>query len=127
VGGVTTAPDAREPRDRLLTAPATAPRRHTVRVLVQADRHHVARRLPPGLATTDATDDGRLRLEVEELGWVPALLAWIDRPFVVEEPDALRGHVRALAERLLQSADEPGTAAATAGPDGRDRPPRRRR
>lgn len=62
-------------------------------------------------------------MEVEELAWVPSLLAWIDRPFVVEEPDALRVHVRALAERLLESAREPGTGAATGGPGGREGPP----
>ena len=36
-------------------------------------------------------------------GFLP-LLAWIDRPFVIEEPAALRDHVQALAERLLRSA-----------------------
>ncbi|GAA1844637.1 hypothetical protein GCM10009836_25130 [Pseudonocardia ailaonensis] len=39
---------------------------------------------------------------------MPALLlAWIDRPFVVEEPDALRDHVRALAARLTRAAATP--------------------
>ncbi|AEA24483.1 helix-turn-helix transcriptional regulator [Pseudonocardia benzenivorans] len=125
-------PDTREPNARLLTALATAPRRHTVRVLVRSDRAHVVRRVPPGLATVEAAaDDGwlRLRLEVEELDWVPSLLAWIDRPFVVEEPDALRGHVRALADRLRRAADdvEPRSPAGVAtgdppaGPPGRPR------
>jgi hypothetical protein len=42
---------------------------------------------------------------------IPSLLAWLDRPFVIEYPDALRGHVHALAGRLSTSAgDVPGTA-----------------
>jgi hypothetical protein len=35
---------------------------------------------------------------------VPTILASIDRPFVVERPDELRGPVIALAERLAASA-----------------------
>jgi hypothetical protein len=33
------------------------------------------------------------------------LLAWLDRPFVIEYPDALRDHVRVLARRLATCAD----------------------
>jgi hypothetical protein len=40
----------------------------------------------------------------EWLDWVPAVLALIDRPFVIERPDELRGLVIALAERLAASA-----------------------
>jgi hypothetical protein len=66
-------------------------------VLVRATAEHLDRRLPRGLATVEALGDEpwvRLRLQVEQLGWVPPLLAWIDRPFVIEEPAALREHVR---------------------------------
>ena len=35
---------------------------------------------------------------------VPAVFASIDRPFVIERPDELRGLVIALAERLAASA-----------------------
>ena len=53
----------------------------------------------------------RVRLRAERLEWIPSLLAWLDRPFVIEYPDALRGHVHALARRLSASAsDVPGTA-----------------
>ncbi|WP_214403028.1 helix-turn-helix transcriptional regulator [Pseudonocardia lacus] len=102
--------DDRDPRDRLLSSLAGAPRRHAVRVLVRADRHHIEHRTPPGLVEVEPVGDGRwvrLRLQVEELDWVPSLLAWIDRPFVVEQPDALRQHVRELAERLVRSAERP--------------------
>ena len=46
----------------------------------------------------------RVDLRAERLDWVPAVLVSIDRPFVIERPDELRGLVIALAERLAASA-----------------------
>ena len=46
----------------------------------------------------------RVDLRAERLDWVPAVLASLDRPFVIEQPDELRGLVIALAERLTASA-----------------------
>ena len=43
-------------------------------------------------------------LRAERLDWVPAVLASLDRPFVIERPDELRGLVIAIAERLVVSA-----------------------
>ena len=40
----------------------------------------------------------------ERLDWVPAVLASLDRPFVIDRPDELRGLVAALAGRLAASA-----------------------
>jgi hypothetical protein len=40
----------------------------------------------------------------ERLDWVSAVFASIDRPFVIERPDELRGLAVALAERLAASA-----------------------
>ena len=110
-------PDVRDPGERLLTALAAAPRRQAVSVLVRATPQHLDRRVPPGLAVVEPldpaetpTDDDpwvRLRLQADHLDWVPSLLAWIDRPFVIEEPTALRQQVHGLAERLLDSADAP--------------------
>ena len=42
----------------------------------------------------------RVRLQAERLDWIPAVLAGLDRPFVIEQPAALRDQVRALARRL---------------------------
>lgn len=114
-------PDDRDPGERLLDSLATAPRRHAVRVLVHADRDHVGRRIPPGLAVLEPLPDRpwvRLSMQVEELGWVPSLLAWIDRPFVIEQPAALREHVRALAGRLLGSAGGVAPSAEEKRPSG---------
>jgi predicted DNA-binding transcriptional regulator YafY len=71
-----------------------------------------ARDLPePSRLRADSGERGgsewvRVRLRAERLEWVPSLLAWLDRPFVIEYPDALRDHVHALARRLVTSADD---------------------
>jgi hypothetical protein len=44
-------------------------------------------------------------MRVERLGFAAALLAGLDRPFVVHRPPELRASVRELAERLAASAD----------------------
>ncbi|WP_406070200.1 YafY family transcriptional regulator [Streptomyces sp. NBC_01020] len=46
----------------------------------------------------------RVELRVERLDWLPAVLASLDRPFVIERPDELRDLVTALAERLASCA-----------------------
>jgi predicted DNA-binding transcriptional regulator YafY len=114
-------PDDRDPSERLLESLATSPRQHAVQLLVQADRQHLDRRIPAGLAAVDplAPQDPpslgdpwfRLRLQVEQLDWVPSLLAWIDRPFIIEEPAALGEQVQALVGRLLRYSEQ--TARST--------------
>jgi hypothetical protein len=81
----------------------------------------VRSRLPAGIATVHDIPhvDGwvRVRLRAERLDWVPTLLAGLGLPFAVEHPDALRGLVRSLAERLTAAADDivhPGESS----PDG---------
>ncbi|WP_320776428.1 helix-turn-helix transcriptional regulator [Streptomyces sp. CRN 30] len=46
----------------------------------------------------------RVVLRVERLDWVPAALASLDRPFVIEGPKELRGLVASFAGRLAESA-----------------------
>ncbi len=41
-----------------------------------------------------------VEMHVESLDWVPAVLASLDRPFVIEHPPELRALVAALAARL---------------------------
>jgi predicted DNA-binding transcriptional regulator YafY len=94
---------------RVLAGLAETPRGQAVAVRVRAGADDVRRGLPPGLAVVEALpdDDGawvRVRLRAERLDWVPGVLAGLGAPFVVEEPDALRGHVRALAQRLTDAA-----------------------
>ncbi|MFF1699596.1 helix-turn-helix transcriptional regulator [Streptomyces sp. NPDC058257] len=97
-----------DPAQRVLTGLATAPYRHEVTLRVQATAEHIHTRLPPSVAIVEELPqtDGwsGVELRVDRLDWLPAVLASLDRPFVIERPDELRGLVEALADRLTHSA-----------------------
>jgi predicted DNA-binding transcriptional regulator YafY len=108
-------PAGLDPAERVLTGLATAPYRHEVVLRVQATAEQIRTRLPAGIAfvTESPSVSGadsetlhwaRVELRVERLDWVPAVLASLDRPFVIERPNELRDLVVALAGRLLRSA-----------------------
>lgn len=127
-----------DPVATVLDGIARTPWAHEVVLRIRADVAHLRRHLPAGLATSvpfpakagsaasaapEEADDGaredgagawwvEVRLNAERLGWSPAVLAAVDRPFVIERPVALRDLVRAPARRL----DEHATA------DGSDHP-----
>ncbi|MFF6987618.1 WYL domain-containing protein [Streptomyces sp. NPDC010273] len=95
-----------EPAATVLDSLASTPWTHDVAVRIRGGVPHIRAHLPPGIATlstpADAADDGwvHVRIRAERLEWIPAVLAAVDRPFVVERPAALRDLVRALARRL---------------------------
>ena len=95
-----------EPAAAVLDSLASTPWTHDVAVRIRGGVPHIRAHLPPGIATlsvpADAADDGwvQVRIRAERLEWIPAVLAAVDRPFVVERPAALRDLVRALARRL---------------------------
>lgn len=100
---------------RVLTGLATAPYRHEVRLCVRGTAEDVRAGLPAGAAIVEElppqgdADPGaepwsRVGMRVERLDWLPAVLASLDRPFVIERPDELRGLVGEFAERLARSA-----------------------
>ncbi|MFE9816296.1 helix-turn-helix transcriptional regulator [Streptomyces sp. NPDC005773] len=104
-----------DPAERVLTGLATAPYRHEVTLRVQGTAEQIHTRLPAGVAIVEelpspsSADPGterwsRVEMRVDRLDWLPAVLASLDRPFVIERPDELRGLVEALAERLTRSA-----------------------
>ena len=97
-----------DPAQRVLSGLAGAPYRHRVTVRIQATAEHVRSRLPAAVAelSPDPRGDGwaRAELRAERLDWIPGVLASLDRPFVIERPDELRGLVAALADRLAASA-----------------------
>ena len=108
-------PAGLDPAQRVLSGLATAPYRHQVTLRIQATAEQIRARLPASVATiqsasaaADADPEGeswlRVELRAERLDWVPAVLASLDRPFVIERPDELRGLVVALADRLAASA-----------------------
>ncbi|MEU6480479.1 YafY family protein [Streptomyces sp. NPDC047017] len=106
-------PTGFDPAAQVLSGLARVPYRHDVSVRVRGTAEQIRARLPAGVATVrELDDDGgdwvRLRLRAERLEWVPSVLAWLDLPFVIESPQALRDEVRALSRRLAQYADADG-------------------
>ena len=127
--GTFTVPPAGESAEPVLGPLSAAPHRHAVSVRIRADVDHVRTHLPQMLATTtplgSADDDGWLRvvLHAERLEWVAGKLAVIDRPFVIERPQALRDSVLALGQRLITASQASSAATdhpTAAGADGSD-------
>ncbi|MFI1991842.1 helix-turn-helix transcriptional regulator [Actinoplanes sp. NPDC020271] len=95
-------PPGYDPAAALLAGFATAPYRHEIRLRVETTPAHLRTRLPASLAVIGSADGPWLHVEmrVESLDWVPAVLASLDRPFVIDDPPELRPLVAALAARL---------------------------
>ncbi|NYJ04227.1 helix-turn-helix transcriptional regulator [Petropleomorpha daqingensis] len=111
-------PTPRDTAEDVVSRFATAGYRHEVTVHVDATLEHLRSRLPATLAVV--TDSGtsapdaaaqerwwRVEMRVEDLGWLPGVLAALDRPFSIERPARLRELVAALADRLAASAARP--------------------
>ena len=99
-------PEGLAPAERLLTSMARAPYRHEVTLRVQGTPDQIRQRLPASVAEVrDGADKGWQQVEIraESLDWLPAVLAALDLPFVVERPDELRERIIALADRLAAS------------------------
>jgi predicted DNA-binding transcriptional regulator YafY len=105
-----------DPAERVLSGFARAPYRHEVTLRIKGTVEQIRARLPASVAvltelpSARGTHPGagrwfRVELRVERLDWLPAVLASLDRPFVIERPDELRGLVTALADRLMTSAN----------------------
>jgi predicted DNA-binding transcriptional regulator YafY len=108
-------PAGPDPAERLVSGLARAPYRHEVVLRLQGTAEQIRARLPASVATIEEPRPApgaepetgpwiRVRLRAERLDWLPAVLASLDRPFVIERPDELRGLVTALAGRLAASA-----------------------
>ncbi|GMA26543.1 transcriptional regulator [Luteimicrobium album] len=80
--------------------------RYAVRVRVRATEAEVRRFLPASVARVrpagPPADGAWLSVELgaDRLDWLPGVLAALDRPFVVDEPDELVTRLRELADRL---------------------------
>ncbi|MEU4120323.1 WYL domain-containing protein [Kitasatospora sp. NPDC028055] len=121
-------PDGPDPAERVLSAFATAEYRHEVTVRIHGTVGQIRAGLPASVARLadgapeDVVPEGNapesnapegdatverwrvVELRVERLDWLPAVLASLDRPFVIERPDELRARVAALADRLASYA-----------------------
>ncbi|MBV2366265.1 helix-turn-helix transcriptional regulator [Streptomonospora nanhaiensis] len=117
--GTFEAPAGPDPARRVLAALATADYRHEVTLRIHGTVEQIRARLPAGIAALEeggpqpepaAGQDRagerwrRVELRAERLDWLPPVLAALDRPFVIERPDELRGLVAALADRLASYA-----------------------
>jgi len=102
-------PHGFDPAAHVLSAIAEAPHRHVVRLQVLGTGEDVRSRFPAGIVsvTGGPDDEGwvQVRLQVERLDWVPAVLAGLGVPFTVHQPAELQELVRELAARLTASAD----------------------
>ena len=105
-------PEGVDPARVVLESLASAPREHTVRVLIRAPEERIRRHLPAAVAVlhavpaAEAGEGGwiRVTLEAQHLEWVAGVLALIDAPFRIEEPERLRAVLLALAGRLVERA-----------------------
>ena len=102
-------PGGFDPAAQVIEAVSGASYRHAVSVRVHGSERVVRMRMPGPIATIEPvnTEPGsvRVRWRVERLDWVPSVLAGLNRPFVIEEPDELRERVRALAGQLASYAE----------------------
>jgi predicted DNA-binding transcriptional regulator YafY len=105
-------PEGFEPAGAVLASLAETPWRHRVVVRVRGAVEDVRARLPGGLATVEAGEEGwaLVRLRAERLDWLPGMLAGLGLPFVVAEPAELRAAVRTWAEGIAAGnrASDPG-------------------
>lgn len=101
-------PTGYDAAEQVLASLAQTPYRYEVSLRVRASVEQISARLPASVATLEELPDGwqRVALRAERLEWIPGVLATLNRPFVIERPDALRDLVRELAERLKRSAGD---------------------
>ena len=108
-------PAGLDPAQRVLSGLAKAPYRHQVTLRIHGTVEQIRARLPASVASVEESPSAggadpeterwlRVELRAERLDWLPSVLASLDRPFVIERPDELRGLVIALADRLAASA-----------------------
>ncbi|MEU8227511.1 YafY family protein [Kribbella sp. NPDC048915] len=111
-------PDEYDPAQRVLAGIAAAPHQRQVSVRLAATPDEIHAVFPPSVAVLEELDEAwvRARIQAEELDWIPPLLAALDCPFVVEQPDALRDLIRALADRLGANADHQDAVVSRRSP-----------
>ncbi|GAA0851786.1 WYL domain-containing protein [Streptosporangium amethystogenes subsp. fukuiense] len=99
-------PDDFDPVAHVVGSLSAVPYRHEVRVLLEATLEEAAARIPAATATLAETSAGvLLTTRAERLDGMAQMLAGLGWPFTVVAPAELRDEVRALAARLLASAD----------------------
>jgi predicted DNA-binding transcriptional regulator YafY len=97
-------PPGFDPAAQVAAAVSGASYRHAISVRVRGREQAVRMRMPGSIATIEPVEGEpewvRVRWRADRLDWVPSVLAGLDLPFAIEEPDELREQVRALARQL---------------------------
>jgi predicted DNA-binding transcriptional regulator YafY len=123
-GSFESSPD-QDPAANVLDSLARTPWAHPVAVRVSGRVEELERRLPLGLAVLEPIGESwvRVRLNAESLDWVPALIAGLDRPFVIEAPAELRDRMAEFAHRLTDWAGQSAITPVAGPPPGSGRVP----
>jgi predicted DNA-binding transcriptional regulator YafY len=115
--GTFTRPADTDPVNQVRGPLSAAPHRHAVSVRIRADVSHLRTLIPEMLASVTPLPSGedgegwlRVFLHAERLEWVAGRLAVIDRPFVIEYPQALHDNVFALGQRLITASQRTSDA-----------------
>lgn len=104
-GAALAPPDGFDAVEQVSRSLARVPYEWKVEVLLRITVEEAAERLPATLADLVESPHGTLlRMQVNSLDWMARLLAGLDCGFTVRRPDELRASVRALADRLIESA-----------------------
>ncbi|MER6829128.1 YafY family protein [Streptosporangium sp. NPDC000563] len=99
-------PDGFDPVAHVVGSLSAVPYRHEVEVLLETTLTVAAAWIPAATATLAETSGGiLLSTRAERLDGMARMLAGFGRPFTVIAPAELRDEVRALAARLVASAD----------------------
>ncbi len=107
------APTGFDAVEQVVTGIAAVPWTHQVVVTLHAPPEQVKARLPASVGRLSEVPGGvRLEARAERLDGMALLLAGLGWPFTVEEPDALRSDVGALADRLRADAARRPTGAS---------------
>jgi predicted DNA-binding transcriptional regulator YafY len=93
-----------DPTAQVLAGLAAVPYAHEISVLLTTDLAGARRRVPPAFGTLTEVPGGvRMQARAEHLADAARLLAGLGFPFRVEQPEALRDELRALAARLTDA------------------------
>lgn len=101
-------PEGFDAIEEVVTGLARMPYRYEIALRVRSSVDLVRARLPAVvIASVDSTIDEdwvTVSIHAQRLEWVPALLAGLGVPFVIDAPDELRDLVRSLADDLRAAA-----------------------
>jgi predicted DNA-binding transcriptional regulator YafY len=98
-------PDGFDAVTYVSTSLARTPSRWEVEVVLDLPFDEAAQRVPSTLAELVEADGGTLlRIRVGSLDWAASVLAGLGCGFTIVRPDELRSSIRALADRLAESA-----------------------